>query len=93
MTARKTAGTDASVETKAPKTNPALPGKEIRKLETVALEIRRLRDEEELSTQQIHELMEVSFDVINQLFLQSYKMTMNTGEVFEAQEKIRLGLG
>jgi hypothetical protein len=26
------------------------------------------------------------------LFLQSYKMTMNTGDVFEAQEKLRLGL-
>jgi ribosome-binding protein aMBF1 (putative translation factor) len=92
MTARKAAGTEASVETKAAKTNPALPGREIRKLEDVAQEIRRLRNEEMLSTQEIHESLVVSFDVINQLFLQSYKMTMNTLDVFEAQEKIRLGL-
>ena len=77
----------------APATNPALPGKTIRSLEVVAAEIRRLREEEKLSTQEIHEMLQVSFDVINQLFLQSYKMTMNTGDVFEAQEKLRLGLG
>ena len=41
---------------------------------------------------QINEKLKVSFDVINQLFLQSYKMTMNTKEVFEAQEKIRLDM-
>lgn len=74
------------------KENAALPGKEIRKLEDVALEIRRLRSEELLTTQEIHEMLQVSFDVINQLFLQSYKMTMNTQEVFEAQEKLRLGV-
>ena len=76
----------------APAVNPALPGKTIRSLDAVAAEIRRLREDEKLSTQEIHEALEVSFDVINQLFLQSYKMTMNTGEVFEAQEKLRLGL-
>jgi ribosome-binding protein aMBF1 (putative translation factor) len=90
MPARKAAA-EGSVETQAPKTNPALPGKEIRKVEDVAPEIRRLR-EEGVSTQEIHEKLQVSFDVINQLFLQSYKMSMNTFEVFEAQEKIRLGL-
>jgi hypothetical protein len=82
----------AKTETKAPATNPALPGKEVRKLEAVAAEIRRLREEEKLSTQEIHEILDVSFDVINQLFLQSYKMSMNTGDVFDAQEKLRLGL-
>lgn len=81
---------DTSVVTKPPS---VLPGKEVRSLPEVAAEIRRLRDEEKLSTQEIHEVLEVSFDVINQLFLQSYKMTMNTADVFEAQEKIRLGLG
>ena len=90
MPARKIAA-DGSVETAAPKANKALPGKDVRKLEDVALEVRRLRDEELATTQEIHEKLQVSFDVINQLFLQSYKMTMNTAEVFEAQEKIRLG--
>lgn len=74
------------------KENAALPGKEVRKLEDVAIEIRRLRNDELLTTQEIHEALQVSFDVINQLFLQSYKMTMNTQEVFEAQEKLRLGV-
>lgn len=82
----------APVKAAAP-ANPALPGKDVRSLEDVAPEIRRLREEEGLSTQEIHEALEVSFDVINQLFLQSYKMSMNTGDVFEAQEKLRLGLG
>jgi len=89
MPARKQFDTDTSVGTKPPS---VLPGKEIRALEPVAAEIRRLREEEGLSTQEIHEMMVVSFDVINQLFLQSYKMSMNTGDVFGAQEKIRLGL-
>lgn len=70
-----------------------MPGKEIRKLEDVALEIRRLRNEELMTTQEINEKLQVSFDVINQLFLQSYKMTMNTNEVFKAQEELRLGQG
>lgn len=90
MPVRKSA--DDSVEAKVSKANPALPGKEVRKLEDVALEIRRLREEEGLNHEEIREKLQVSTDVINQLFLQSYKMTMNTGEVFEAQEKIRLGL-
>jgi ribosome-binding protein aMBF1 (putative translation factor) len=89
MPARKQVDADTSVVAKPPS---ALPGKEVRNLETVAVEIRRLRDEEGLSTQEIHEMLQVSFDVINQLFLQSYKMTMNTGETFEVQEKMRLGL-
>jgi ribosome-binding protein aMBF1 (putative translation factor) len=90
MPARKQVDADTSVVAKPPS---VLPGKEVRQLEDVAAEIRRLREEEKLSTQEIHEMLQVSFDVINQLFLQSYKMTMNTGSVFEAQEKIRLGLG
>lgn len=90
MPARKS--TEASVEAEAPKENLALPGNAVRKLEDVAAEIRRLRMEELLSTQEIHEVLQVSFDVINQLFLQSYKMTMNTQDVFEAQEKLRLGI-
>jgi ribosome-binding protein aMBF1 (putative translation factor) len=89
MPARKQVDADTSVVAKPPS---VLPGKEVRSLEPVAAEIRRLRDEEGLSTQEIHEMLDVSFDVINQLFLQSYKMTMNTGETFEVQEKLRLGL-
>lgn len=88
MPARKTAASESK-----PSVNPALPGKEVRKLEDVALEIRRLRNEELMTTQEINQTLQVSFDVINQLFLQSYKMTMNTEEVFKAQEELRLGQG
>ena len=73
--------------------DPSAPGKKIRKLEDVAIAIRRLREEEGLDNQQINEKLKVSFDVINQLFLQSYKMTMNTNEVFKAQEELRLEQG
>ena len=92
MPARRSAASSESKPEVKPAVNPALPGKEIRKLEDVALEIRRLRNEELMETKEIHEALQVSYDVINQLFLQSYKMTMSTGEVFKAQEEIRLGL-
>jgi len=69
-----------------------MPGKAVRKLEDVALEVRRLREEDGLDLQQIGEKLQVSYDVLNQLILQSYKSTMNTPVVFEVQEKIRLGL-
>jgi hypothetical protein len=91
MPARRSAASSESKPEAKPAVNSALPGKEVRKLEDVALEIRRLRNEELMETKEIHETLQVSYDVINQLFLQSYKMTMNTGEVFKAQEEIRLG--
>ena len=69
-----------------------MPGKAVRKLEDVALEVRRLREEDGLDLQQIGEKLQVSYDVLNQLILQSYKSTMNTPVVFEVQEKIRLGM-
>ena len=89
MPARKSADAETSVDTQAAKASSALPGKSVRKLEDVAPVIRKMR-EDGLSTTEIHEKLRVSFDVINQLFLQSYKMTMNTFEVFEAQEKLRI---
>ncbi|NDH01984.1 MAG: hypothetical protein EBY40_02515 [Marivivens sp.] len=69
-----------------------MPGKKIRKLEDVALEVKRLREQEGLDLTQIREKLEVSYDVLNQLILQSYKSVMNTPVVFEVQEKIRLGI-
>jgi ribosome-binding protein aMBF1 (putative translation factor) len=92
MPARKSLDADFSVKPAAPKANPAMPGKAVRKLEDVALEVRRLREEDGLDLQQIGEKLQVSYDVLNQLILQSYKSTMNTPVVFEVQEKIRLGL-
>ena len=90
MPAQKAADGASSVK----KVTPAFePGDQIRKLEPVALEIRRLREEENMNITAIGQKLQVSYDVINQLILQSYKSVMNTPVVFEAQEKIRLGLG
>lgn len=83
---------ESSVKPAAPKTNPAIPGKSVRNLQDVALEVRRLREEEGLNLQEIGKKLEVSYDVLNQLILQSYKSTMNTPVVFEVQEKLRLGI-
>ena len=92
MPIRKSPDAEGSVKPAAPKTNPATPGSAVRKLEDVALEVRRLREEEGLDLQQIGEQLKVSYDVLNQLILQSYKSTMNTPVVFEVQEKLRLGI-
>jgi len=92
MPARKSADTEVSVKAPVQKANLALPGSAVRKLEDVALEVRRLREEENLDLQQISDALQVSYDVLNQLILQSYKSTMNTPVVFEVQEKIRLGM-
>ena len=91
MPIRKSLDAEGSVKPAAPKAKPATPGNAVRKLEDVALEVRRLREEEGLDLQQIGEKLEVSYDVLNQLILQSYKSTMNTPVVFEVQEKLRLG--
>lgn len=90
MPARKVFDADASVEKKV---QGFEPGDTVRQLPPVALEIRRLREEDGLNIMEISEKLKVSYDVINQLILQSYKSVMNTPVVFEAQEKIRLGLG
>ena len=92
MPARKTSDAEASVKVETPKAKSALPGKEVRKLEDVALEVRRMREEEGLDTSEIREKLQISYDVLNQLILQSYKSTMNTPVVFEVQEKLRLGI-
>jgi len=92
MPARKPADAEVSVKPLAQKANPALPGSTVRKLEDVALEVRRLREEENLDLQQIGDKLQVSYDVLNQLILQSYKSTMNTPVVFEVQEKLRLAI-
>ena len=90
MPAQKAADNSISVN----KTKPAFePGSEVRQLEPVALEIRRLREEDNMNITAIGQKLQVSYDVINQLILQSYKSVMNTPVVFEAHEKIRLGLG
>jgi hypothetical protein len=89
MPVQKAAECSISVKKVAPAFEP---GGEVRQLEPVAVEIRRLREEEGLNVTAIGVKLQVSYDVINQLILQSYKSVMNTPVVFEAQEKIRLAM-
>jgi len=64
---------------------------EPRKLADVAKEVRKLRDEG-IPVPVIADRLEMSYQVVNQLVLRSYKMVSNTVEVFEKQERQRLGL-
>lgn len=88
MTPRKTASTEASLEVKevvAP--DPKKP----REWSAVAKEIQQLR-EAGASVPEICEKLEVSYVLVNQLILQSYKMMIDSVQVFERQEKMRLGI-
>jgi hypothetical protein len=88
MPARRTA--EASLEAKGEKVASFLPGNEMRTLEVVIPEARRLHEEDGLTVPEISAKLQVSYDVLNQVFLQSYKMAINTVELFERQEKKRL---
>lgn len=85
MPARKAAAASHPVEA------PVSASKGVRVLQDLVPEIRRMRDEGH-TVPYICEELDVSYDVVNQIMQQSYKMTMNTMEVFERQEKMRLGL-
>lgn len=73
-------------KTRKPRKKP-----EPRKLADMAKEVRKLRDEG-YPVPVIADKLEMSYQVVNQLVLRSYKMVSNTVEVFEKQEKKRLGL-
>ena len=64
---------------------------EPRKLADVSKEIRKLREKGKTVPEIANEL-KVSYTVVNQLVLRSYKMVARTEEVFDRQEKRRLGL-
>jgi hypothetical protein len=89
MPARKVT-TEASLEAKTEKVASFMPGSTIRTLDVVVPEARRLHEEDGLTVPQISEKLQVSYDVLNQVFLQSYKMAINTVELFERQEKRRI---
>ena len=56
----------------------------------VFVRIRPRRAEDGLTVPEIAAKLQVSYDVLNQVFLQSYKMAINTVELFERQEKKRI---
>jgi hypothetical protein len=89
MTPRKAATADTSVEEVVVKSTPD-PTKP-RVWADVAEGIQKLR-EAGANVPEICEKLEVSYVLVNQVFLQSYKMAIDTAQVFERQEKVRLGL-
>jgi hypothetical protein len=67
---------------------PALP-KKPRKWADVVKEIRAMR-EKGANVPEICEQLQVSYVLVNQLILQSYKMAIDTEQVFNRQEEMRL---
>ena len=87
MPVRKTS-TEASVEAAQVK---VADSKQPREWSAVAKEIQQMR-ETGASVPEICEKLEVSYVLVNQLILQSYKMVIDSVQVFERQEKMRLGI-
>ena len=63
----------------------------VRKWSDVAAEIQKLRGEG-VNVPDIAEQLKVSYVLVNQCVLQSYKMLIDSVQVFERQEGKRLGL-
>jgi uncharacterized membrane protein len=57
----------------------------------VVKQVRAMR-EDGANVPEICEKLEVSYVLVNQLVLQSYKMAIDSAQVFERQEKMRLGI-
>ena len=62
-----------------------------RKFAAVVKEIKKLRESGKTVPEIAIEL-KVSYTIVNQLVLRSYKMAARTEEVFQRQEEMRLGL-
>lgn len=77
------------VRKKAAKAAPAADGGGKRDWQLVVPEIRRLRDEGR-NVPEIAEELELPYVLVNQVMLQSYKMTVNTIEHFERHEERRV---
>lgn len=92
MPARKATEAFDSLETATPKVDLVSPGPQVRVLENVVPEAKRLHQEEGLTVPEISEKLQVSYDVLNQVFLRSYKSTVDTVALFERQENVRLGI-
>jgi hypothetical protein len=87
MSTRKTVS-DVSVSAAPAK---AVDAKKPRAWSEVAKEIQALR-EKGANVPEICEKLEVSYVLVNQLILQSYKLVIDSEQVFERQEKMRLGI-
>lgn len=87
MPARKSSSTEGSVETLVPS---AAPGAEVRSLEVVAEAIRAKVAAGE-DAEAIQQELAVSPHVFRELLTHSYKMVGRAPEIFEYQERIRIG--
>ena len=87
MPARKSSSTEGSVET--PMVSAA-PGKEVRSLEAVA-EVIRSKVAAGEDAEAIQQELAVSPHVFRELLTHSYKMVGRAPEIFEYQEKVRIG--
>ena len=88
MPVRKSASAEASVEAVEAK---ILDKSQPREWSAVAQEIKAMKDAG-ATVPEIAEKLEVSYVLVNQLILQSYKMLIDSVAVFERQEKKRLGI-
>ena len=80
----------ASVETSVDALDVQTPDpKKPRKWADVAKEIQALR-EKGANVPEICEQLQVSYVLVNQLILQSYKMAIDSEQVFQRQEEMRL---
>lgn len=70
---------------------PAEAQGEPRNWEDVVPQIREMKDAG-ATVPEIAEKLELSYVLVNQVMLQSYKMSVDTLGVFERQEKMRLGI-
>jgi TolB-like protein len=91
MTPRKTAASEASLELQETKEVGAYDFSKVREWAVVAKEIKALQ-ESGVNGLEICEKLQVSYVLVNQAILQSYKMVIDSVEGFARQEKMRLGI-
>jgi hypothetical protein len=91
MTPRKAASAEPTLEVQAPKEAGAYDFSKVREWGVVAKEIKALQ-EAGVNGLEICEKLQVSYVLVNQAILQSYKMVIDSVAGFERQEKMRLGI-
>ena len=97
MTPRKAAGAETSLEAqevkelKETKDAAAYDFSKVREWSVVAAEIKALQEAGVIGAE-ICERLQVSYVLVNQAILQSYKMVIDSVEGFKRQEEMRLGI-
>lgn len=90
MSPRRSANSESTVKAaEAKATEPDMT--KVRKWPDVAKQVQAMR-EQGANVPEICEKLCISYPLVNQLILRSYKMVIQSAEVFERQEKIRLGI-